>query len=59
MTGRFLVPVIFAVLALLFAWLAWRDTKKQVGAVSAAYKTRMRIAVIFATVSLVLFFLQV
>ena len=57
MARQVLTPIIFAVLALLFAWLAWRDKEQQEGVVSPARKTRMRIALIFAVVSLVLFLL--
>lgn len=55
MAGRFLVPVIFP---LLFAWLAWRDKQGQAGNVSPRHKTRLRVAVIFTLVSMLLFVLQ-
>ena len=58
MTGIWLVPVIFAALALLFGWLAWRDKRGEAASASPAVKTRTRIAVIFALVSLILFLLQ-
>jgi hypothetical protein len=58
MAWRFLIPLVFGLLALLFAVLAWRDRDHRLGAASPARKTRIRIAVIFALVSAVLFFLQ-
>lgn len=58
MAWRFLAPLVFGLLALLFAVLAWRDRDHRLGAASPARKTRIRIAVIFALVSAVLFFLQ-
>jgi len=58
MAWRFFVPLVFGLLALLFAVLAWRDRDHRPGAASPARKTRIRIAVIFALVSTVLFFLQ-
>jgi len=58
MAWRFIVPIVFGLLALLFAVLAWRDRDHRHGAASPARKTRLRIAVTFALVSVVLFFLQ-
>ena len=55
---RILAPLVFGLLALVFAVLAWRDKDHEPGAPSPARKTRIRIAVIFALVSAVLFFLQ-
>ena len=58
MAWRFLAPLVFGLLALVFAVLAWRDRDHRSGAASPARKTRIRIAIIFALVSAVLFFLQ-
>jgi heme A synthase len=58
MVWRFLAPVVFGLLALVFALLAWRDKDQRLGTASPARKTRIRIAVIFALVSAVLFFLR-
>jgi hypothetical protein len=58
MAWRFLAPLVFGLLALVFAVLAWRDRDHRLGAASPARKTRIRIAVIFALVSAVLFFVQ-
>jgi hypothetical protein len=55
---RFFVPVFFALLALVFALLGWRDRDSQPGAASPARKTRFRVAAIFALVAVLLLILQ-
>lgn len=52
-----LIPALFALLAVLFGGLAWRDYRKG-GGPNTASRVRRRIAVIFAIVSVGLFVLQ-
>ena len=52
------VPVLFAVLACVFAGLSLRDYRRRGDQPSAGRRTWTRIAVIFAIVSLVLFILD-
>jgi hypothetical protein len=52
------VSALFALLALVFGGLAYRDYGKGNGGPNPAFKARRRIAVIFALVSVGLFVLQ-
>lgn len=49
---RHLVPVLFAVLAVVFAGLSYRDYRRSRGVPTPARRAWTRIAIIFAVVSL-------
>ena len=51
LSTQFIAPAVFAVLAVVFAVLAYRDYRRNPGVRTPARKTRTRIAVIFAMVS--------
>ena len=53
-----IAPMVFGLLAAVYGVLAWREERVRAGTRSPALKTRLRIAVIFAAVSVVLFLLQ-
>ena len=54
----FYVSALFALLALVFGGLAYRDYGKGGGGANPSFKARRRVAVIFAIVSVGLFVLQ-